>query len=254
MTGRSANFDERTFMSEPDVLTLHQEQDAFGRLPKERREAIARASIEAFGRNDYKGASTDDIARAAGISKGLLFFYCKSKRQLYLRTLEYLYDRVIEIVADDDFWEIDDFFELITYAAQRKMAMMRRFPWALSFCIRAFYPEHRDIKDNVSNWTWRQTDMVFKRFFANVDWGKFRDGVDARHVFDMLIWLTDGWMHQRRATHGVVDMDVLMREFLTWCDMLRAWAYKPECLGEARGGPRVATSAHGGTDGEETSS
>ncbi len=42
-------------MSESDVLTLHQEQDAFGRLPKERREAIARASIEAFGRNDYKG-------------------------------------------------------------------------------------------------------------------------------------------------------------------------------------------------------
>lgn len=115
-------------MSEPDVLTLCQKQDAFGRLPKERREAIAQASIEAFGRNDYKGASTDDIARAAGISKGLLFFYCKSKRQLYLRTLEYLYDKAIEIVADDDFWEIDDFFELMIYAAQRKMAMMRRFP------------------------------------------------------------------------------------------------------------------------------
>ena len=47
-------------MSEPDVLTLCQKQDAFGRLPKERREAIAQASIEAFGRNDYKGASTDD--------------------------------------------------------------------------------------------------------------------------------------------------------------------------------------------------
>lgn len=205
--------------------------DAFRRLPEERQDAIARAAIEAFGRNDYKGASTDAIARSAGISKGLLFFYCKSKRQLYLRTTEYLYDKAVEVAVDDGFWEIDDFFELMEYAASRKMALMERFPWALSFSIRAFYPEHRDVKDTMNRWTQRQVDVMFERFFKNVDWGRFRDDVDPRHVLDMIIWLADGWMHQRWASHEAIDLDVLMAEFLSWCDMLRAWAYKPEHAG-----------------------
>ncbi|MFC2704973.1 MAG: TetR/AcrR family transcriptional regulator [Olsenella profusa] len=86
-------------MDDFDGSILPGEDNAFRRLPEERRDAIARASIEAFGRNDYKSASTDDIARSAGISKGLLFFYCKSKRQLYLRTMEYLYDRAVEVAV-----------------------------------------------------------------------------------------------------------------------------------------------------------
>lgn len=219
-----------------DSSTLTSEDDDFHRLPAERQDAIAQAAIEVFGRNDYKSASTDDIARSAGISKGLLFFYCKSKRQLYLRAMEYLYDKAVEVAVDDEFWKIDDFFELMEYASSRKMALMRRLPWALAFSIRAFYPEHRDIKDTMDCWTQRQTDVMFKRFFKNVDWGRFRDDVDPRHILDMIIWLADGWMHQRRAAHEPIDLDALMAEFLSWCDMLRAWAYKPE-YGGASGRP-----------------
>lgn len=218
-------------MDDFDGSILPSEDNAFRRLPEERRDAIARAFIEAFGRNDYKSASTDDIARSAGISKGLLFFYCKSKRQLYLRTMEYLYDRAVEVAVDDGFWRIDDFFELMEYAATKKMALMERFPWALAFSIRAFYPEHRDVKDTMDRWTQRQTDAMFERFFKNVDWGRFRDDVDPRHVLDMIIWLADGWMHQRRAAREAIDLDALMAEFLSWCDMLRTWAYKPEYAG-----------------------
>ena len=47
--------------------------DSFEQLDPQRQEAVVRASVEAFGRHAYKDASTDDIARAAGMSKGLLF-------------------------------------------------------------------------------------------------------------------------------------------------------------------------------------
>lgn len=46
--------------------------EKFESLPEERQEAIFEAAVEAFGRNDYKSASTEAIARKAGISKGLL--------------------------------------------------------------------------------------------------------------------------------------------------------------------------------------
>ena len=52
----------------------HEKFEKFENLPDERQEAIVNGAVEAFGRNDYKGASTETIARKAGISKGLMFF------------------------------------------------------------------------------------------------------------------------------------------------------------------------------------
>lgn len=49
--------------------------DRFYELPEEKQLAIFNASKEVFGENDYKRASTDLIAKKAGISKGMLFYY-----------------------------------------------------------------------------------------------------------------------------------------------------------------------------------
>lgn len=206
--------------------------DSFEQLDPQRQEAVVRASVEAFGRHAYKDASTDDIARAAGMSKGLLFFYCKNKKQLYLRTMDYLYDKVVELVVDDRFWEIDDFFELMEYSATQKAKVINRFPWTLEFCLRAYYPEHRDVKDLLNNWTQKHIDLMINRFFVNVNLSKFRDDEDPRHVLNMVIWLADGWINQRRSTKEPVSMDDLMAEYLVWAEMLRTWAYKPEYLKE----------------------
>ena len=53
--------------------------EKFFALPEEKRRRIVNAAMEAFGKNEYKRASTDDIAARAGISKGLLFHYFGSK-------------------------------------------------------------------------------------------------------------------------------------------------------------------------------
>ena len=72
----------------------------FESLPEERREAIVSAAVETFGKNDYKNASTETIARRAGISKGLLFFYFKNKKELYLYLMEHLMEKVSNLVLD----------------------------------------------------------------------------------------------------------------------------------------------------------
>ena len=215
--------------------TLPLDEDGFDKLSPERQSAIATAAIEIFGKGSYKEASTDEIARKAGISKGLLFFYCKNKRQLYLHTMEYLYEKVVDIVVDGAFWQIDDFFELLLYTARSKGSLLERFPWALSFSIRAFYPDHRDIKDTMNRWNQEQIEIMFERFFTNVDWSRFRDEVDPKHVMNMLIWTADGWMHQRQASQEPVRLDELMDEFTLWLNILRSWAYKPEFLTEPLG-------------------
>lgn len=203
--------------------------EKFENLPEERQEAIVDAGVELFGRCDYQGASTDAIARKAGISKGLLFFYFKNKKEFYLYIMERLMDKVSALVVDDEFYEIDDFFELMLYSASKKKAVFEHMsPFILDFSIRAFYPEHKDVKDTMDGWTQTQMDLMFSRYFKNVRFDKFRDDVSPRRVLDMLVWMADGYLHQQRCLKKSIDIDELMDEFMDWCAMLKAYAYKEE--------------------------
>lgn len=52
--------------------------------PDERRRQILAAAHEAFRDTEYSAVSLDDLARAAGVTRGLLHHYFGSKRALYL--------------------------------------------------------------------------------------------------------------------------------------------------------------------------
>ncbi|AEB07762.1 regulatory protein TetR [Coriobacterium glomerans PW2] len=202
--------------------------DRLDRLSDERREAIASAGIEEFGRCGYQKASTEAIARKAGISKGLLFFYFSNKRALYLYLIDFFTERMEAIVADEEFYRIDDFFELLGYAARKKTAVFERCPWIFDFFLRVFYPEHRAVRDVLNAWNQQQIDQMLRIYFKNVRFDRFRDDVDVRHVVDQLIWLCDGYLHQQRCLRRRIDLDMLLDELEQWCDMLKAYAYKEE--------------------------
>lgn len=147
----------------------------FNKLPEEQRERMMKAAIEGFGRNSYKEASTEDIARKANISKGLLFFYFRNKSTLYKRTMEFLMERTVDYIVDEQYYAIDDFFDVLLYAGEQKLASLARWPWAFEFSVRAFYPDHRDIRDDMNRWNDEQMDIMYERFMGHVDFSRFRD-------------------------------------------------------------------------------
>lgn len=49
-------------------METKQKGSPFSQLPKEKKKRILQAAIEVFAQNDYKHASTDEIASRAGIS------------------------------------------------------------------------------------------------------------------------------------------------------------------------------------------
>jgi AcrR family transcriptional regulator len=73
----------------------------------ERRAAIVDAALEVFGKRSYAGATTAEIARAAGISEPILYRHFASKRELYCACLEEMALRLREtsesiIAAESD--------------------------------------------------------------------------------------------------------------------------------------------------------
>ena len=61
-------------------------------------------------RNEYKRASMSAIADAAGISKSLLFYYFKNKKELYLYLVCHAENLTRSAVQDYGVWETEDSF------------------------------------------------------------------------------------------------------------------------------------------------
>jgi len=55
---------------------------------EERREAVLDAALTEFGDKGFEGASTDAIARAAGISQPYLFRLFRTKKELFIASIE----------------------------------------------------------------------------------------------------------------------------------------------------------------------
>lgn len=208
-------------------------EERFGRfeaLPEDRRRAVLDAAVEVFGGGDYTRASTADIARRAGVSKSLLFFYFRNKRELYLYTLTALTRRVAGVVIDDHWYEIDDFFELMNYAASRKAALARVSPRVMGFFVRAFYPCHRDVSGELDMFMTDAVPAMVRAYLGHVRWERFREGVDPMRVVRMLVWCGDGYLHDRLRGGVELDMDAMLAEFLVWLDWLKRATYREEYL------------------------
>jgi len=71
------------------------------RLPKEaRRQAVLDTACRVFSRSSYRGATTAEIAREAGISEPILYRHFGSKRDLYLACLDQAW-RELRALADE---------------------------------------------------------------------------------------------------------------------------------------------------------
>nr|WP_241762330.1 TetR/AcrR family transcriptional regulator [Anoxybacillus flavithermus] len=103
--------------------------EAFERQQEDKKKLIIRTAIEEFVQNGYEHASTDVITSRAGISKGLLFHYFKSKKNLYLYVVYYarelLTEKVMEAVNEI---RCDDFFERMKQIVLIKQRVFMQHP------------------------------------------------------------------------------------------------------------------------------
>ena len=98
--------------------------ETFEKLPEEKKELIVSTGIREFASRSYREASTDEITRASGISKGILFHYFGSKKNFYLFCLETALRR---LTADDERQSggSGDFYGIIFGEMKRKISLCR---------------------------------------------------------------------------------------------------------------------------------
>ena len=69
-----------------------------------------------------------------------------------------------------------------------------------------YYTAEREIGPVLQKYQVRVLEELWDRYFTEVDLEKFRPGVQPRQVLDMLVYLTDGYIHRRRMEQKPLEL------------------------------------------------
>jgi TetR/AcrR family transcriptional regulator len=158
----------------------------FLNLETEKQDRIINAAIKEIALKGYDRASTNEIVKKAGISKGLLFHYFGNKKQMYL----YLFDYCYEIIADEFYKKIDlsepDFFIRIRQAALIKMDLLNKYPEIFKFMEEAYFEDSPEVKAELEKKIKELNDFNIGKVYEGIDISKFREDMDIQKIFKII--------------------------------------------------------------------
>ena len=73
----------------------------YQRRKEDRPQEITAAAFEAFAENGYAKTRVEEVARRAGVSKGLLYLYFKTKEELFKAVIKSVVIRRVDALMDN---------------------------------------------------------------------------------------------------------------------------------------------------------
>ena len=198
-------------------------------IPEDKRESIINASIKEFAKHEYKHAVLENIAKNANISKSLLLYHFKSKKNLYLYTYDYVCEYLETIITDSDFYKIRDFFELMEYSFYKKLEMMEKYKSIFDFLLQGYFDESEDVKEIVNKYRDKK-QIDIGSYFKNIDTTKFKDDVNIQDIIEMITYTSEGYLQSRKNIIIKIDKDDMIKQYSKWMKMFKKISYKEEYL------------------------
>lgn len=112
--------------------------EKFFDLKREKQDRIINAGLKVFAKYGYRHATTDDIVKEAGISKGLLFHYFTNKVGAYVFLMDYSVRFLLLELSRTVKKDTVNFFELLKQMENGKLAVLKNYPYMQAFLDKAF--------------------------------------------------------------------------------------------------------------------
>ncbi|MDR0271912.1 MAG: TetR/AcrR family transcriptional regulator [Clostridiales bacterium] len=211
----------------------HEDCQKFLHLETEKRERILNAAMREF-LHGFKKASTDNIVREAGISKGLLFHYFGTKENLF----DFLIDYAIDIIQTQYMDLINvrqkDIFDALWQMALLKRDVSQRFPVIFEF-LSGVYLDSKDCpaKQHLKKFKELQT-KIYSEIYEHCDKTLFREDIDPQKVVDIVHWSLAGWADSKTVsmtpesvgTEMSENYDLYLDEMKEYLDIFHKCFYK----------------------------
>ena len=157
------------------------------RASDEKRKLILDAALREFAENGYANASTNRIINEAGVSKGLLFYYFGSKRDLYLAVLDACVEHFLSHFERELRWMPDDVISRIIEIQKVKLKMLAEQPLMQRLVSSAFLDPPHELQGEMMNRQARLYSEYMPYFTQGLDWSRFRDGVDHGRAVELVM-------------------------------------------------------------------
>lgn len=204
----------------------------FEGLPEDRKVRIIWACIEEFAKNGYGKASTNTIVKKADISKGILFHYFGSKRNLYLYILDYVTDFAVRKFYTMNSEPPSDIFERILSYSVIKLKMYYDEPLIYSFIYTAFISTPEELKDDIQEKYNRLYGENMAVFLKGIDTSAFRKDIDPNKAMESILLFVDaitnkylGIYKSIPADEAMANLDRVMKESIEYIDILKYGIY-----------------------------
>lgn len=111
-------------------------------IDRQKYERILQAALKQFATYGYQKTNTDDIARDAEVSKGLIFHYFGKKQVLYERTISSVIDFLNERSNNLFTKKYTDLVEVVVVSTRYKMKLEQQYPDHVHLLIAAYAQKH----------------------------------------------------------------------------------------------------------------
>lgn len=186
--------------------------DKFFSLPKEKRQAIINAGYRVFSQNTYKNSPMSEIADAAGISKSLLFYYFRNKKELYLFLWDKCAETTIEFLTEYGCYEQNELFESMERGMQAKLEIIRMYPYMGKFTIKAFYETDPEISIEIQKSYHKYFNLKADKARVNMNPEQFIPGLDIPMMYREMYWASEGYLWEKVAL-GDLDVETMKNDF-----------------------------------------
>lgn len=196
-------------------------------LDTQRRDAILNAALKEFIIQGYDNASTNVIAKEAGISKALMFHYVSSKQELFLVVYDFFSDLMKQEYFELMNYEERDIFDRLHQSYVLQIALMQKYPWITEFNKLSCATDSDEINTELEK---RKTySDCYPKLFDEIDTAKFRKGMDIEMCKQIILWSNIGFtnqlLHEIRNDEINVNSDILRKELDRYFDELKKIFY-----------------------------
>ena len=187
--------------------------EKFFSLPKEKQQAILNAGYRVFSRNTYKKSPVSEIASEAGISKSLLFYYFKNKKELYLFLWETCMRITMKYLERYGCGETEDFFEAMYRGLRAKIHLMEEYPDMGNFAVKVYYEKDLEISPEIQKTIVPFASLTSNTTVKKLDPEQFIPGLDLEMMYKDMFWASEGYLWEK-SQNGSFDVNEVERDFL----------------------------------------
>ena len=207
--------------------------ESFENLPEDKKKRIIDASTDEFAKNGYKKASTNNMVKAASISKGILFHYFGSKKNLYLYIVDYITKYMIEKFYKTNDYPSDDIFERLLQRGMLKLKMAYDDPLMYELLYGAFVNTPDELKRDIQERYKKLYAQNAQRFYKELDTSKFRKDINPQKAVELIIIFLDGMNNKYINTYknrspgaALIEIEKITEEAKEYFEMLKKGIYE----------------------------